>query len=68
MRKSLIESSEKYFSREDLKVEYDVDLSHLITLDSDFMCNWVEQEFYGDKDSALDYLYNHNGTRNLWQG
>jgi hypothetical protein len=65
MRKSIMESSQKYFSREDLKIEYDVDLSHLITIDTDFMCNWAEQEFNSDKDAALAYLYNQSNTINI---
>lgn len=59
MQKAIMESTERYFSREELKIEYDVDLSHLITLDSGFMRNWAEQKFYGNKDAALDYLYEY---------
>ena len=62
MQKAIIESTEHYFSREELKIEYDVDLSHLITLDSGSMCNWAGQAFYGDKDAALDYLYEYGNT------
>jgi hypothetical protein len=65
MQKAIMESAERYFSREELKIEYNVDLSHLIMLDSDFMCNWAEQKFYGDKDAALDYLYEYNGASNF---
>jgi hypothetical protein len=62
MQKAMIESTEHYFSREELKIEYDVDLSHLITIDTDFMCNWAKQSGNGDKDFALNYLYEHTGN------
>jgi hypothetical protein len=65
MRKSIMESSERPFSREDMKIEYDVDLSHLITLDNSFMHNWAKQKFNGDKDAALDYLYKYSDTTNF---
>jgi hypothetical protein len=59
MRKSIAESSQEFFSGEYMKMEYDVDLSNLIPLDEKFMSTWARQNFYGDKEAALDYLYNH---------
>jgi hypothetical protein len=68
MRKSIMESAEHYFSKEDMEIEYDVDLSNLISLNSKFMKKWESQEFGGDKEAALDYLYNQSDTANIWLG
>jgi hypothetical protein len=57
LRKSI--ASEHYFSREDLQVEYKVDLSHLIEIDIDFLNQWAKKAplFDQDENKALDYLY-----------
>jgi hypothetical protein len=57
LRKSI--TSEHHFSREELQVEYKVDLSHFIEIDIEFLDQWENkaQLFGHDKNKALDYLY-----------
>jgi hypothetical protein len=69
LRKSI--TSERYFSREELQVEYKVDLSHLIEIDIDFLNQWAEEAplFNHDKNKALNYLYENCETgRNVIHG
>jgi hypothetical protein len=67
MRKSIVESSERYFSREDMKIEYDVSLSHLIEINHIFLSKWKNNEF-ANKFEALDYLYQNTAKRNVLRG
>jgi len=64
LSKALIGESSWQFSYDELSVEYDVDLSHLINLGADFLNYWEKNKssFQGDKCLALDYLYDNCGT------
>ena len=55
----LIKEDFRQFSDNKLFVEYEVNLSHLIKLDVNFLTRWemMKTEFCGDKNIALDYLY-----------
>jgi hypothetical protein len=58
LKKSLVESSERYFSREDFEVEYEVDISHLVSLGADEFNIWSENaNSFSSSYEALDFLY-----------
>jgi hypothetical protein len=58
LQKSLLESSYRPFSREDLAVEYEIDTSHLIPLGIDELKLWAKNvASFSVPSNALDFLY-----------
>jgi len=65
IKKSLSEEAYRQFSNMELRVEYNIDLSHLIELDVNFLNQWQKKAsaFNRDECKALDYLYENCGRR-----